>query len=109
MAALSMRQVLAEQLASYIRRRGGWAINPLPLKDSDHLRFEVRLSDDALPSDLKRLGFSLRLLSRSTRIDPWAVTELVPVGNTQRLRQHPGVVDICVYEVELPEAAERSK
>ena len=33
MAALSMRQVLAEQLASYIRRRGGWAMNSLPLKD----------------------------------------------------------------------------
>jgi hypothetical protein len=85
-------------------------MNPLPLKDSDHLRFEVRLSDDALPSDLKRLGFSLRLLSQSTRVDPRAVTELVPVvGNTQQLRQHPGIVDICVYEVELPEVAERSE
>ena len=61
MAALSMRQVLAEQLASYIRRRGGWAMNPLPLKDSDHLRLEVRLSDDTLSSDLERLGFKLRL------------------------------------------------
>jgi hypothetical protein len=103
MAVLTMRQVLAEQLASYIRKRGGWAISPLPLKDSDHLRFEVRLSDDTLLHDLKRLGFELRLLSQLTRVDAWAVTELIPVGNTHRLRRHPGIVDICVYEVELPE------
>jgi hypothetical protein len=82
---------------------GDWAISPLPLKDSDHLRFEVRLSDDTLLHDLKRLGFELRLLSQLTRVDAWAVTELIPVGNTHRLRQHPGIVDICVYEVELPE------
>src|SRR5271169_4562850 len=39
------------------------------LKDSEHLRFEVRLSDRKLASDLDRLGFELRLLSQSTRVD----------------------------------------
>jgi hypothetical protein len=108
MAALTTRQELAQQLASFIRRRGGWAINPLPLNHSEHLRFEVRLSDAKLPSDLRRLGFELRLLGQSTRVDAWAVTEITPVGNTQQLRRHPGIVDICVYEVELPRGAEQN-
>ena len=67
---LTTRQELAQQLASFIRQRGGWATNPLPLQDLEHLRFEVRLSDRKLASDLDRLGFELRLLSQSTRVDP---------------------------------------
>ena len=86
-SVLTTRQQLAEQLAAFIRTCGGWATNPLPLRDSDHLRFEVRLSDNKLPSDLKRLGFELRLLSQSTRLDPWAMTEIIRVGNAQQLRQ----------------------
>jgi hypothetical protein len=105
MEALTTRQELAQHLASFIRQRGGWATNPLPLKDSEHLRFEVRLSDRKLASDLERLGFELRLLSQSTRVDPWAATEIIGVGNVQQVRQHPGIVDIRVYEVELPEVA----
>jgi hypothetical protein len=106
MGALTARQELPQQLAAFIRQRGGWVTNPLPLTDSDHLRFEVRLSDKRLPSDLKRrLGFELRLLNQSTRVDPWAATEIIRVGNAQQLRQYPGIVDICVYEVELPGAA----
>jgi hypothetical protein len=100
--ALTTRQQLAEQLSAFIRTRGGWATNPLPLRDSDHLRFEVRLSDKKLPSDLKRLGFELRLLTQSTRLDPWAATEIIRVGNAQQLRQYAGIVDICVYEIQLP-------
>jgi len=108
MVALTTRQELAQQLASFIRKRGGWATNLFPLKHSDHLRFEVRLSDDKLTSDLKRLGFELRLLGQSTRVDAWAVTEIIRVGNAQQIRQHPGIVDICVYEVELPGVAGQS-
>jgi hypothetical protein len=80
--------------------------NPLPLANSEHLRFEARLSDNKLSNDLKRLGFELRLLSRSTRLDPWATTEIIRVGNSQQLRQHAGIVDICIYEVQLPGIAE---
>jgi hypothetical protein len=105
--ALTTRQQLAQQLAEFIRTRGGWATNPLPLRDSDHLRFEVRLSDSKLPSDLKRLGFELRLLIHSTRLDPWATTEIIRVGNSQQLRQHAGIVDICLYEIQLPGIAVR--
>ena len=101
-SALTTRQQLAEQLSAFIRTRGGWATNPLPLRDSDHLRFEVRWSDNKLPTDLKRLGFELRLLSRSTRLDPWATTEIIRVGNSQQLRRHAGIVDICIYEIQLP-------
>jgi hypothetical protein len=101
-SALTTRQQLAEQLSTFIRTRGGWATNPLPLRDSDHLRFEVRWSDNKLPTDLKRLGFELRLLSRSTRLDPWATTEIIRVGNSQQLRRHAGIVDICIYEIQLP-------
>jgi hypothetical protein len=108
MEALTTRQELAQQLASFIHQRGGWATNPLPLKDSEHLRFEVRLSDHKLPSDLERLGFELRLLSQTTRVDPWAATEIIHVGNVQQARQHPGIVDIRMYEVELPGVAERN-
>jgi hypothetical protein len=104
---LSTRQQLAQQLAEFIRTRGGWATNPLPLRDCDHLRFEIRLSDSKLPSDLKRLGFELRLLSHSTRLDPWATTEIIRVGNSQQLRQHPGIVDVCLYEIQLPGIAVR--
>jgi hypothetical protein len=107
MEALTTRQELAQQLALFIRQRGGWATNPLPLKDSEHLRFEVRLSDRKLASDLERLGFELRLLGQSARVDPWAATEIVRVGNVQQARQYPGIVDIRVYEVELPRVAER--
>ena len=101
-SALTTRQQLAEQLSTFIRTCGGWATNPLPLRDSDHLRFEVRWSDNKLPTDLKRLGFELRLLSRSTRLDPWATTEIIRVGNSQQIRRHAGIVDICVYEIQLP-------
>jgi hypothetical protein len=106
---LTVRQQLAEQLAIFIRTRGGWATNPLPLRDSDHLRFEIRLSDNKLPNDLKRLGFELRLLNQSTRLDPWATTEIIRVGNSQQLRQHPGIVDICVYEIQLPGVVEQKE
>ncbi len=109
MEALTARQQLAQQLASFIRQRGGWATNSLPLKDSEHLCFEVRLSDRKLPSDLERLGFELRLLSQSTRVDPWAATEIIRVGNVQQARQHPGIVDIRVYEVELPGVAQQRR
>jgi hypothetical protein len=105
-SALTARQQLAEELSAFIRTRGGWATNPRPLSGSDHLRFEVRLSDNKLPCDLKRLGFELRRLSQSTRLDPWATTEIIRVGNTQQLRQHAGIVDICVYEIQLPGIAE---
>jgi hypothetical protein len=103
---LTTRQQLAEQLANFIRTRGGCTTNPLPLANSEHLRFEARLSDNKLSNDLKRLGFELRLLSRSTRLDPWATTEIIRVGNSQQLRQHAGIVDICIYEVQLPGIAE---
>jgi hypothetical protein len=99
---LTTRQQLAEQLTEFIRTRGGWATNPLPLRDFEHLRFEVRLSDNKLPSDLTRLGFEIRLLCQSTRLDPWATTEIIRVGNSQQLRRHAGIVDICVYEIQLP-------
>ena len=101
MGALTTRQHLADQLAAFIRRHGGCTINPLPLGESDHLRFEV-CSDNTLVNRLQRFGFDLRLLSYSKRLDPWAATEIVRVGNPQQPRQHPAVVDICVYEVELP-------
>ena len=42
------------------------------------------------------------LLTQSTRLDPWATTEIIRVGNAQQLRQHAGIVDICVYEIQLP-------
>jgi hypothetical protein len=106
---LTARQQLAEELAKFIRTRGGSITNPLPLADSEHLRFEVRLSDSKLPADLTRLDFKLLLLSRSTRLDPWAATEIIRVGNTQQLRQHAGSVDICIYEVQLPGFAELKK
>ena len=106
--ALTNRQQLAERLATFIRTRGGWATNPLPLRGSDHLCFEVRLSDNKLPSDLKRLGFELCLLNQSTRLDPWATTEIIRVGNSQQLRQHAGIVDIYVYEIQLPGIVERN-
>ena len=109
MAALTVRQQLAQQLAAFIWKRGGSVTNQLPLKNSDHIRFEARLCDDALVGDLKRLGLKLQLMALSTRVDPWAVTETLHVGNTQRLRRHSGLVNICVYEVELPEVAERGK
>jgi hypothetical protein len=60
-----------------------------------------------VPSDLKRLGFELRLLTHSRRLDPWATTEIIWVGNSQQLRRHAGIVDICVYEIQLPGIAER--
>ena len=107
MGALTTRQQLAEQLATFIRTHGGCTTNPLPLGDSDHLRFEVCLSDNELPNDLKRFGFKLRLLSHSKRLDPWAATEITRVGNSQQLRQHAGIIDICVDEVQLPGIAHR--
>ena len=60
-----------------------------------------------LVGDLKRFGFDLRLLALSTRVDPWAVTEIPPVGNTQQLKRHAGIVNVCVYEIELPGYRER--
>ncbi len=36
------------------------------------------------------------------RLDPWATTEIIRVGNAQQVRQHAGIVDICVYEIQLP-------
>jgi len=57
-------------------------------------------------NDLKRLGFELRLLTQLTRLDPWATTEIIRVGNAQQLRQHAGIVDICAYEIQLPGIAE---
>jgi hypothetical protein len=41
-------------------------------------------------------------LTQSTRLDTWATTEIIRVGNAQQLRQHAGIVDICVYEIQLP-------
>jgi len=102
MGPLTPRQRLAGELAAFIRRHGGCTINRLPLRDYEHLRFEVCLSNINLVNKLKRFGFDLRLLSHSKRLDPWAVTEVMRVGSPQQLRQHPTVVDICVYEVELP-------
>jgi hypothetical protein len=82
-SVLTTRQQLAEQLASFIRTCGGWR-QSAAAQGFDHLRFEVRLSDNKLPSDLKRLGFELRLLSQSTRLDPWAMAEIIRVGNAQQ-------------------------
>ena len=109
MSALTPRQRLAEQLAAFIRRHGGHTINRLPLGDCEHLRFEVCLSDETLVNKLQRFGFDLHLLSYSKRLDPWAATEIIRVGNPQQLRQQPAVVDICVYEVELPVIAEATE
>jgi len=106
MGALTSRQHLAEQLVAFIRRHGGHTINPLPLGDCENLRFEVCLSDKSLVNKLQRFGFDLHLLSYSKRLDPWAATEIIGVGNPQQLRQQPAVVDICIYEVELPVIAE---
>ena len=102
MTALTPRQHLAEQLAAFVHRHGGYTISLLPLGESDHLRFEVCLSDRTLVNKLRRFGFDLCLLSRSKRLDPWASTEIIRIGNPEQLRQHPAVIDICVYEVELP-------
>jgi hypothetical protein len=102
MEALTPRQFLAEQLAAFIRRHGGHPINPLPLEQSEHLRFEICLSDSTLVNRLQRFGFDLRLLSHSKRLDPWASTEIIRTGNPQQLRQQPAVIDIRTYEVELP-------
>jgi hypothetical protein len=102
MGALTPRQCLAEQLAAFIRRHGGYPINRLPLGNCEHLRFEVCLSDQSLVNKLHRFGFDLYLLCYAKRLDPWAATEIIRVGNPQQLRQQPALVDICVYEVELP-------
>jgi hypothetical protein len=102
MEAITPRQLLAEQLAAFIRKHGGHPINLLPLGHSDHLRFEVCLSDSTLVNRLQRFGFDLRLLSYSKRLDPWASTEIIQIGNPQQLHQNPAVIDICIYEVELP-------
>ena len=102
MSALTPRQRLAEQLAAFICRHGGHAINRLRLGDCEHLRFEVCLSDKGLVNKLQRFGFDLHLLNYAKRLDPWAATEIIGVGNSQQLRQQPAVIDICVYEVELP-------
>jgi hypothetical protein len=109
MGALTPRQRLAEQLAAFICRHGGHTINRLPLGDCEHLRFEVCLSDKSLVNKLQRFGFDLHLLSYSKRLDPWAATEIIQVGNPQEIRQQPAVVDICVYEVELPVIAEATE
>ena len=106
MGALTARQRLAEQLAAFILRHGGHTINRLPLGDCEHLRFEVCLSDKSLVNKLQRFGFDLHLLRYSKRLDPWAATEIIGVGNSQQLRQQPAVVDICIYDVELPVIAE---
>jgi hypothetical protein len=109
MGALTPRQRLAEQLAAFIRRHGAHTINRLPLGDCEHLRFEVCLSDKTLVNKLQRFGFDLHLLSYSKRLDPWAATEIIRVGNPQQPRQQPAVVDICVYEVELPVIVEATE
>jgi hypothetical protein len=109
MGALTPRQRLAEQLAVFIRRQGGYTINRLPLGDCEHLRFEVCLLDKTLVNKLQRFGFDLHLLSYSRRLDPWAATEIIGVGDPQQLRQQPAVVDICVYEVELPVITEATQ
>jgi hypothetical protein len=38
-----------------------------------------------------------------------AATEIIRVGNPRQLRQQPSVVDICVYEVELPVIVEATE
>jgi hypothetical protein len=109
MSALTPRQCLTQQLAAFIRRNGGHTINRLPLGESEHLRFEVCLSDRSLVNKLQRFGFDLHLLNYSKRLDPWAATEIIRIGNPRELRQQPAVVDICVYEVELPVIAEATE
>ena len=109
MGALTSRQHLAEQLVAFIRRHGGHTINRLPLGDCEHLRFEVCLSDKSLVNKLQRFGFDLHLLRYSKRLDPWAATEIIRVGSPQQLRQQPAVIDICVYEVDLPVVTEATQ
>ena len=106
MDALTPRQQLAEQLAIFIRRHGGCTITSLPLGHSDHLRFEVCSPEYTLLNALKRLGFDLRLLGHSKRLDPWAATEIIRVGNPKQAHQHAAVIDICVSEVQLPIVSE---
>ena len=105
MGALTPRQNLAEQLG--IHSSTWWPHHKSSATwDCEHPHFEVCLSDKSLVNKLQRFGFDLHLLSYSKRLDPWAATEIIGVGNPQQLRQQPAVVDICIYEVELPVIAE---
>jgi len=86
---LTRRQELAEALSETLRKLGAFVTNPMPLGDSDRLRFDIPRDACALVcGKLLSLGWRPFPLGETTRV--------LPSGNAALPQQ------VCVYELMLP-------
>ena len=101
---LAVRQKLVQSLQFYLSQRGASVTSPLPLCETDSLRFDVGAHEAAhVSGDLSKAGFAVKFVAAGLQMRPNIEMIGDNAGGIEFVRHVPGPCAVSTFEIRLPQ------